>query len=74
MKFRNPFSSTPKVIDNSTGEEYDPTYGGKRCGHQWDKKPQNLVAGAHYEHWCGLRPNHPGKHICNAKWDCGETD
>lgn len=74
------FNRTPKVIDNSTGREINPDKPEEspdvkgRCNHRWGKKPQNPKPGACYNHWCGLVPNHPGKHICMAKYTCGETE
>lgn len=75
MKF---FDRNPKVIDNSTGEDTSDTPGSGdvkgRCNHRWGKTPQNPAPGACYTHWCGLRPGHPGKHVCMAKYTCGETE
>jgi hypothetical protein len=77
---RNPFRSvdTSMSLDSGTNEgkhrkKKDRDEG--RCGHTWSTRPEGNTAipGAHYDHWCGLVPNHRGRHQCMSNWNCGET-
>lgn len=63
----------PGIFSRPTGRHARPL--NAQCGFTWSTRPSNGgIAGGHYDHSCGLIPNHKGfEHLCN-NWaaDCNE--